>query len=70
MADAAIAREKDRAAAAKPKVTFTPAKTKKEAIAYAQSELGFTSASYGTKLDIDTINHINEQITQIQAQYP
>lgn len=70
MADAAIAREKERAAASKPKVTFTPAKTKKEAVAYAQNELGFTSASYGTKLDIDTINHINEQITQIQAQFP
>lgn len=73
MADMAIAREKERAAAgeaAKPKVNFTPAKTKKEAVAYAQSELGFTSVSYGTKLDIDTINHINEEITNIQAQYP
>ena len=83
-ADNAIAREKERAAAAaaaappakpaaaeKPKVVeFTPAKTKKEAVAYAQSQLGFDKASYGTKLDIDTINHINEQITKIQAQYP
>ena len=77
-ADNAIAREKERAAAAaaaeppaKPKVVeFTPAKTKKEAVAYAQSQLGFTKASYGTKLDIDTINHINEQITKIQAEYP
>lgn len=72
MADAAIAREKERSAAAeaaaKPK--FTPAKTKKEAVAYAQNELGFTKASYGTKLDIDTINHINEQITAIQHKYP
>lgn len=77
LADNAIAREKERAAAAaaaeppaKPKVEFTPAKTKKEAVAYAESQLGFTKASYGTKLDIDTINHINEQITKIQAEYP
>ena len=74
MADMAIAREKERAAAAeaaaKPKFTFTPAKTKKEAVAYAQSELGFTKASYGTKLDIDTINHINEQVARVQHQYP
>lgn len=74
MANAAIAREKERAAAAeaaaKPKFTFTPAKTKKEAVAYAQDELGFTKVSYGTKLDIDTINHINEQIARVQQQYP
>ena len=79
MADAAIAREKERAAAEeakkpaeakKPEVQFTPAATKKEAVAYAQSQLGFNTVSYGTKLDIDTINHINEQITKIQAQYP
>ena len=72
MADMAIAREKERAAAAeaaaKPK--FTPAKTKKEAVAYAQNELGFSKVSYGTKLDIDTINHINEQITAVQQKYP
>lgn len=70
--DNAIAREKERHAAeeAAKKPKFTPAKTKKEAVEYAQSELGFTSASYGTKLDIDTINHINEEITKIQAQYP
>lgn len=74
MADMAIAREKERSAAAeaaaKPKFTFTPAKTKKEAVAYAQNELGFTKVSYGTKLDIDTINHINEQIAKVQQQYP
>ncbi len=71
--DNAIAREKQRHAAeeaAKPKFTFTPAKTKKEAVAYATSELGFQKASYGTKLDIDTINHINEQIARVQQQYP
>jgi hypothetical protein len=71
--DRAIAREKERhaaAEAAKPKFTFTPAKTKKEAVAYAQTELGFQSVSYGTKLDIDTINHINEQIARVQQQYP
>ncbi len=72
MANRAIEREKQRSAAAeeaaKPK--FTPAKTKKEAVEYAQKELGFAKVSYGTKLDIDTINHINEQITSIQAKYP
>lgn len=80
-ADRAIEREKARAAAAeterekareaeRAKVTFTPAKSKKAAIAYAQNELGFTKASYGTKLDLETINHINEQITLIQAKFP
>lgn len=71
--DRAIAREKERhaaAEAAKPKFTFTPAKTKKEAVAYATTELGFQKASYGTKLDIDTINHINEQIARVQHEYP
>lgn len=79
MADAAIAREKERAAAEeakkpaeakKPEVKFAPAKTKKEAVAYAQEQLGFDKASYGSKLDLETINHINEQITRIQAEYP
>lgn len=73
MADMAIAREKEREAAeqaaARPKVTFTPAKTKKEAVEYAQNELGFAKASYG-RLNIDTVNHINEQIANIQAKYP
>lgn len=77
-ANNAIAREKERhaaAEAAKPKeepkvVAFTPAKNKKEAVAYAQKELGFTKVSYGTKMDLDTINHINEQITNVQAKYP
>lgn len=71
--DRAIAREKERhaaAEAAKPKFTFTPAKTKKEAVEYAQTQLGFQKASYGTKLDIDTINHINEQIARVQHEYP
>lgn len=49
---------------------FTPAKTKKAATEYAKNELGFERVSYGTKLDIDTINHINEQITNIQNKYP
>lgn len=77
MADMAIAREKERAAAAaeaeaaaKPKLEFVPAKNKREAVAYAQGSLGFTNVSYGTKLDIDTINHINEQIARVQQQYP
>ena len=72
--DRAIEREKQRTAAldaAKPKaVAFTPAKTKKEAVEYAQNELGFEKVSYGTKMDIDTINFINQSITEVQAKYP
>ena len=49
---------------------FTPAKTKKAATEYAVKELGFERASYGSKLDIDTINHINKQVSDIQAKYP
>ena len=49
---------------------FTPAKTKKEAVKYAQEKLGFEKVSYGTKIDLETINHINKQITDIQAKYP
>lgn len=74
MYDNAIAREKERTAALqaaeKPKFTFTPAKTKKEAVEYATTELGFKKASYGTKLDIDTINNINENIARVQQKYP
>lgn len=49
---------------------FTPAKTKKAATEYAVKELGFEKASYGSKLDIDTINHINKQVADIQSKYP
>ena len=49
---------------------FKPAKSKKEATAYAQKELGFEKVSYGNKLDLDTINHINKQVADIQAKYP
>lgn len=49
---------------------FKPAKTKKAAAEYAVKELGFEKASYGSKLDIDTINHINKQVADIQAKYP
>ena len=49
---------------------FKPAKTKKEAIEYAKKQLGFETVSYGTKLDIETINHINKQVADIQAKYP
>lgn len=49
---------------------FTPAKTKKAATEYAVKELGFEKASYGSKLDIDTINHINKQVADIQFKYP
>lgn len=70
-ADRAIAREKDGWEASKPKeIEFTPAKNKKEAVKYAQEKLGFSKVSYGTKMDIDTINHINKTITSVQAKYP
>lgn len=49
---------------------FTPAKTNKAATEYAVKELGFEKVSYGSKLDIDTINHINKQVADIQAKYP
>ena len=49
---------------------FKPAKNKKEAIQYAKTELGFDSVSYGTKLDLETINHINKQVADIQVNYP
>lgn len=49
---------------------FTPAKTKKAATEYAKKELGFERVSYGSKLDIDTINHINKQVSDIQTKYP
>ena len=48
---------------------FTPAKSKDEAVEYAKSKLGFESANYG-KLDVDTINHVNKEITAIQKKYP
>ena len=74
MADMAIAREKERAAAgasAKPKDenAFTPAKTKAEAMDYAKNKLGIGYADYGN-IDIDTINHINQEITELQKKYP
>lgn len=54
----------------KPKDNFTPAKSKKAAVEYAKKELGFEKVSYGTKLDLETINHINKQVADIQAKYP
>lgn len=57
--------------AEKPKESnFAPAKTKKAAKEYAVKELGFERVSYGSKLDIDTINHINKQVSDIQTKYP
>lgn len=65
-------------------VAFSPAKTIEEAREYAKTTLGFSgsvdySYSYidqkevrqvsGT-LDIDTVNHINKTITEIQDKYP
>ena len=70
----AVAREKEKAAAAaaaKPKDenAFTPAKTREEAMDYAKNKLGIGYADYG-KLDIETINHINQEISEIQKKYP
>lgn len=48
---------------------FKPAKTKDEAVEYAKKNLKMESADYGN-LDIDTINHINKEITAIQKRYP
>lgn len=63
--------------------SFTPAASVSDAVAYAKNNLGFKNVSYeysyidqermrqvsGT-LDIDTINHINGEITKIQEKYP
>lgn len=49
---------------------FTPAKTKEAATEYAKKELGFEKVSYGSKLDLDTVNHINKQVADIQTKYP
>lgn len=72
--DLAIAREKERNAAgmvANPKEEkgFKPAATKEEAIEYAKNKLNMSSVDYGN-IDIDTINHINEEITKIYEKYP
>lgn len=62
--------KEDKKPEAEKQTEFAPAKTKKAATEYAKNELGFKEVSYGTKLDLDTINHINEQITHIQNKYP
>lgn len=63
--------------------SFTPAKSVEEAKAYATEKLGFKKVSYnynyidqetgrpvnGT-FDLETINHINGTITEIQDRYP
>jgi GH24 family phage-related lysozyme (muramidase) len=70
-ADNAIAREKGKAGAGVSQNTnkYTPAKTVEEAAEYAKTQLGFKTVNYG-KADIDTVNMINEQITNIYEQYP
>lgn len=71
MYDNAIAREKERMAALDTAGgNFTPAKTREEASRYAVEQLGFKRADYGTKIDIEAVNHINEQITRVQQKYP
>ena len=48
---------------------FTPAKSKAEAAEYAKTKLNMESVNYGN-LDVDTINHINKEVTAIQKKYP
>lgn len=63
--------------------SFTPAKTIEEAREYAKTALGFSRVDYSYSyidqkemrqvsgsLDIDTVNHINKTITDIQERYP
>jgi len=50
--------------------SFTPAKNVKEAVEYATKQLGFQKVDYGTISDMDTINHINIQISLVQQKYP
>lgn len=49
---------------------FRPAKTQAEAEQYARQELGFWEVDFGDHLDMETINHINEQIHAVQEKYP
>lgn len=75
MADMAVAREKERAAAAgvstKPEEgAFIPAKTRTEAVQYAKDKLGIEYPNYGRNVDIDAVNHINQEITEIYKKYP
>lgn len=73
MADMAIQREKDRNASSQqaqaPKDGFTPAKTRDEAVEYAKSKLGMKNVDYGS-LEVETINHINHEITKVYDKYP
>lgn len=72
MYDNAIAREKERTAAlgtGTKEDGFTAAKSKEEAVKYAKEKLNIPDADYGS-LDIDTINHVNQEITAIYKKYP
>lgn len=48
---------------------FVPAKTTHEAVLYATQKLGFYDVDYGN-MDLETINHVNLEITRIQEKYP
>jgi len=52
--------------------TWAPcsAKNVKEAVDYAKKQLGFQQVNYGPISDMDTINHINTQISLVQQKYP
>ncbi len=51
-----------------PKV-FAPAKDVQEATDYAKNELGFKNVNFG-RMDLETVNHINEELTKAYSEYP
>lgn len=51
-----------------PKV-FAPAKDVQEATDYAKNELGFKNVNFG-RMDLETVNHINEELTNVFKEYP
>lgn len=71
--DNAIAREKVRTKQERekenPKVQFTPAKTTKEAEAFAHDALGIPNARYG-KLSVDVANQMNQSLAEHFNQFP
>ena len=73
MYDNAIAREKERMAsmgAGAKEEGFRPAKSREEAYEYATKVLNIRDPNYGNAVDLETINHINQEITEIQKKYP
>ncbi len=70
--DRAIAREKERAKANTNKtlkVEFTPAKTTRDAEAFAHDKLGIETVRYG-KLNVEVANGINQSLVEHFNQFP